>query len=280
MKTDSIFYRIFQTNPGFLFEILGQPSELAAEYKFRSVEVKQLAFRIDGIFLPDLTASDQTVIFLETQFQKDTEFYHRYFAEIFNYLKQYPLTEDWKAVVLFSRRSVEPTHTHLFRKLLQCEQFQRIYLEDFLNIESELVGVQLMQLILAKPDDAVPLAQALFTRTEHQVQQDPKRELMLDLIETIMVYKFPELSREAIEKMFTTSELKQTRVYREAVEEGALSAGQSMVLRLLERKIGSISPSVEAQISALDLPQLESLCEALLDFSKRSDLTAWLQMYS
>ena len=173
MKTDSIFYRIFQANPGILFEILGQPAELAEGYAFHSVEVKQLAFRIDGVFLPDLDASDQTVIFLETQFQKDVEFYHRFFAEIANYLKQYPATQDWRAVVLFSNRSVEPTDTHLLRSFVGCEQFQRVYLEDLQGIESELLGVRLMQLIVAKVDESVSLAKVLFAQTEQRMQQDP-----------------------------------------------------------------------------------------------------------
>jgi predicted transposase YdaD len=61
LKTDSIFYRIFQTDPGILFELLGQSPELAQDYEFRSVKIKQLAFRIDGILLPKTDAIDQTV---------------------------------------------------------------------------------------------------------------------------------------------------------------------------------------------------------------------------
>ena len=92
-----------------------------------------------------------------------------------------------------------------------------------------------------------------------------------------MVYKFPELGREVIEQMFTMSELKQTRVYQEALEEGELKAGKSMILRQLQRQLGSVPDGVKAQIDTLDLPQLESLGEALLDFSQLSDLTDWLQ---
>ncbi|NJM77911.1 MAG: DUF2887 domain-containing protein [Acaryochloridaceae cyanobacterium RU_4_10] len=58
MKTDSIFYRIFQTVPGFFFELLGEPADCAQGYVFRSVEVKQLAFRLDGVFLPQPDAPD------------------------------------------------------------------------------------------------------------------------------------------------------------------------------------------------------------------------------
>jgi predicted transposase/invertase (TIGR01784 family) len=82
LKTDSIFYRIFQTEPGILFELLEQPADLAVGYEFRSVEIKQLAFRIDGVLLPTADAVDQTVWFIEVQFQKDPHFYHRFFAEI------------------------------------------------------------------------------------------------------------------------------------------------------------------------------------------------------
>ena len=53
MKTDSIFYRLFQEFPDIFFELIGNQSATAAGYQFSSIEVKQTAFRIDGVFLPD-----------------------------------------------------------------------------------------------------------------------------------------------------------------------------------------------------------------------------------
>ncbi|MGK7907437.1 MAG: DUF4351 domain-containing protein [Synechococcus sp.] len=95
------------------------------------------------------------------------------------------------------------------------------------------------------------------------------------------MYKFPQLSREDIEKMLGLSEIKKTRVYQEALEEGRQEGRQAgecdLVLRLLNRRFGQIAPDLEAKIHALSLPQLEELGEALLDFSDRSDLTNWLQ---
>jgi predicted transposase YdaD len=52
MHTDAIFYQIFLTFHTLLFELLGQPTENAAGYQFTSVEVKEKAFRFDGIFMP------------------------------------------------------------------------------------------------------------------------------------------------------------------------------------------------------------------------------------
>ena len=44
------------------------------------------------------------------------------------------------------------------------------------------------------------------------------------LFQTFVLDKFPHLSRQEIEEMFGLSELKQTRVYQEAKEEGKLEA--------------------------------------------------------
>lgn len=50
MKTDSIFYRIFLECPGSFFELIERPPDEAVMYEFTSREVKQLAFRMDGLF--------------------------------------------------------------------------------------------------------------------------------------------------------------------------------------------------------------------------------------
>ncbi len=67
MKTDSIFFEIFQKLPQTLFELLGEPAERGEQYEFRSVEVKQSAYRIDGVFIPKSGAADRRVIFAEVQ---------------------------------------------------------------------------------------------------------------------------------------------------------------------------------------------------------------------
>ena len=58
--------------------------------------------------------------------------------------------------------------------------------------------------------------------------------------------------------------------------EGRTEGERSLVLRLLARRVGTLPASVAAQVQALELPQLEALGEALLDFAQLSDLTDWL----
>ncbi len=276
LKTDSIFFRLFQTQPGLLFELLGQSPELGQGYEFRSVEIKQLAFRIDGVLLPSPGADDQTVFFLEVQFQEDRYFYHRFFAEIFLFLDQYPQTADWQAVVIFPKRTVEPRQQWIFRVLLGSEQVQRVYLEDLHGVTTESVGLGLMQLIVADQGVAVAQAKALLSRVQQQPQTDWERANLIELIETVVVYKFPQLSREAIEQMLGISELRQTRVFQEALEEGRQEGKCALVLRLLHRRLGTLPEAVTAQVQALSVPQLEALGEALLDFATLADLEAWL----
>ena len=79
-------------------------------------------------------------------------------------------------------------------------------------------------------------------------------------------------------------QLADTRVYREAKEEGRLEGqleGESaLILRLLQRRFGAVDDVLTAQIQSLEIEQLESLAEALLDFTALNDLVLWLNRYS
>ncbi|KAI9129776.1 DUF4351 domain-containing protein [Acaryochloris sp. CCMEE 5410] len=65
----------------------------------------------------------------------------------------------------------------------------------------------------------------------------------------------------------------------EGEQTGALREAQSLVLRQLNRRIGDISPELRSQLQSLSLEQLETLGEALLDFTKPADLVNWLAQH-
>jgi len=67
------------------------------------------------------------------------------------------------------------------------------------------------------------------------------------------------------------------RTEQRGLEKGLQQGEQSLILRLLKRRIGELSPAMVQQIQSLSLVQLESLGEALLDFTSTDDLVAWLQ---
>jgi len=70
---------------------------------------------------------------------------------------------------------------------------------------------------------------------------------------------------------------------KEGVEQGIRQGKQQLqqlVVSLLERRVGPLSPEIKTRISQLSIEQLENLGEAVLDLASVSDLTARLQTYS
>ncbi len=288
MRTDSLFYKVFNTSPGIFFELIGRPATEASGYEFRSVEVKEPDFRIDGVFVPSSNSSAQTVYFVEVQFQKDQLLYHRFFAELFLYLKQKPATQGWGAVLVYPRRSLEPDEPGLYRALLESPQVQRVYLNELAAAAEPSLGLGLVQLVVESEAEAANRARQLIEQSQQEVVAGLSQRGIIELVQTIMVYKFPQLNREEIEEMLGLSELKQTRVYQEAREEGRQEGVQegiqegheqgvqegeaTLVLRQLARRLGQVAPEVRSQIHTLSVAQLEELGDALLDFSLMQDL--------
>lgn len=66
-------------------------------------------------------------------------------------------------------------------------------------------------------------------------------------------------------------------VERRGIEQGRQEEGVSLVVRLLNRRLGGVAVSLEEQIRQLSVEQLENLGEALLDFESEADLSHWLE---
>ncbi len=97
----------------------------------------------------------------------------------------------------------------------------------------------------------------------------------MDLVVTIMVYKFEQLSRTEVQEMLGIT-LKETRVYREIKEEGRETEARLLILSQLQKRLGELPQQVRERMENLSLEQLENLGEALLDFTSLADLQTWL----
>lgn len=53
------------------------------------------------------------------------------------------------------------------------------------------------------------------------IQPPSLRKDLVDLIETVIIYKLPRLSREEIQAMLEVHDIRETKVYQEALDEGA-----------------------------------------------------------
>jgi predicted transposase/invertase (TIGR01784 family) len=229
MRRDSIFYALFQRSPSLLFELLESAPSSATQYRFESVAVKEPKFEIDGVFLPPDSDPPGIVFFVEVQMQKDEKLYERLFGESFLYFYRNRATySDWQAVVIYPSRSLEQSDSHPYRALLNSDQVHRVYLDELGDMETLPLGVAAMVLTIAKESEAPEQARMLIGRANQEVSALPDRQGIIEMISTVIVYKFTNLSRQEIEAMLGTK-LEETRVYQEAREEERQAIAMNML---------------------------------------------------
>jgi predicted transposase YdaD len=71
--------------------------------------------------------------------------------------------------------------------------------------------------------------------------------------------------------------LRESPWYQEILSEGRQEEGASLILRLLNRRIGMVAEEMKAKVQLLSVSQLEELGDALLDFTSMADLEGWMR---
>jgi predicted transposase/invertase (TIGR01784 family) len=283
MRRDSIFYKLFAQSPTLLFELLPNTPINAANYRFDSVTVKESKFEIDGVFLPPESEGAGIVYFCEVQFQKDEQLYERLFAESFLYFyRNRSRYSDWQVVVIYPSRSTEQSDIYPYRDLLKSAQVNRVYLDELGDIRALPLEVALMVLTTVEETQAPEEARYLLTRAQQEIAQPEKNRGIIEMLTTIMAYKFTQLSRAEVESMLGIT-LQETRFYQEAKAEGRQEGRQeeaaALIIRLLTRRLRQeLSAEMRSHLASLPLLILEDLSEALLDFTTLAELQAWLAM--
>lgn len=142
---------------------------------------------------------------------------------------------------------------------------RRIYLDELGEAAENSLGVGVVKLVIEPEATAVQLARRLVEQAKQQLTDEVVQKNLINLIETIIVYKLPQKSREEIEAMFGLSELKQTKVYQEAKQEGleegrlegkqeGLEEGERQAKLQAIARLLPMGLSVDQIAQALDLP--------------------------
>ncbi len=253
MKTDSIFYKIFQTIPSTFFELIGEDDPRTVSYSFASQEVKQTSFTLDGIFLPPLRMPGFPIYFVEAQGYRDKKgenFYYRFFGEIHLYLKDYQPVNNWQAVVIFTEKRFDPGIPMHYSEYENNPRVQRIYLNKLPpEVGDHSLGLGILQLLGMSQKQAPARGRSLIDRTRQELTDVTVQRNLIELIETIFVYKFPKLNSQEVARMLGLGDLKQTRVYQEAREQEREEMLTKMVPKLLRRGM-----TIEQIADDLELP--------------------------
>ena len=293
MRRDSIFYYLFSQAPGLLSELVPNPPADADAYRFDSVAVKEPRFEIDGVFLPP-EGKPGIVFFVEVQFQRDALLYERIFAEVALYFyRNRERFTNWQVIVIYPSQSTEQSDLLPYRSFLNGEQVHRIYLDELGDIDQLPLWVGLMVLTTVNEAQAPAKAKELLKRA--QVVPPAESRIIVDMVVTIISYRFGQITRQEVEKMLDIT-FEETRVFQEVKEEamregrkeglqegrqeGRKEEAASLIVRQLEKRFGELPEDVRTSISELTITVLEELGEALLDFLDISEVQNWLAEHS
>ncbi len=266
MITDPIFYRLFETSPETFFLVLGLSSDsardMAARYQYEAIEFKETSHRVDGVFRPK--EPGLPLYFLEVQFYRLPTVFADLLVKAYTYLKQHDPGQAYCGVVLFGSRALEPKELTPYQPLLDAGLIRRYYLDEMPELAEAPLGLSILYLIRQSESQAPATARALVARTKSEIGDAALRADLVELIETVIIYKLPRLSREEIQAMIQVSNIRETRVYQEAKEEGLKEGIEKERQRNIQEKLGSVAKMAALKMSAKDIAEILGLDIALV----------------
>jgi predicted transposase/invertase (TIGR01784 family) len=255
MKTDAIFYELIRELPQIFFELIGKPETNTEIYKFTAPEIKQQSFRLDGLFSTLSGFDNEPLYFVELQTYKDEDFYERLFGEIFLYFRQYkPTNVEWYAIVIYDRRSNE-TPPHPRYQILTEHHVRRIYLNELRNETDDSIGIGIAKLFVETPRKTPATAKKLISQARQDLTDENLRLKVLAFIQTVVVYKFPDMTLEEIETMLNLGEdIEKTAFYQSILKRTKLKVVPALLKKGLS--IQEIAESLE-----LDVEEVRQIAE-------------------
>jgi predicted transposase/invertase (TIGR01784 family) len=130
--------------------------------------------------------------------------------------------------------------------------------------------------ILAQTDDPESILRTVAAR----IEEIGVGKVQADLAATASILAGLVLNRDLVKQILRRDIMRESVIYQDILEEGEVKGraeeARTLVLRLLNRKLGNINPNLLVKIEALPLERVELLGEDLLDFTAISDLEQWL----
>jgi len=306
-EQDSVWKEIldvyFQEFIAFFFPNIHKDVDWAKSYEFLDKELEKIepdnqvgrkvVDKLVKVFLPN-GREKWVLIHIEVQGYPDPGFEERMFTYYYLILNRYKAKVVSLAILSDVNKKYRPKshRDEMWGRRLLFE-FPAIKLIDYNSRWAELeadpnpfalvVMAHLKAQKLKKPSERlswkVILIRMLYERG-YERQEIIKLFRFIDWLISLPVELEPEF-RQELDKLQEEKTMPYvTSIERLAKEEGQLQGRQeerlSMVLRLLKRSIGPLSPELEGQIGQLSFAQLGELGEALLDFKDETALRSWL----
>jgi predicted transposase/invertase (TIGR01784 family) len=193
---------------------------------------------------------------LEVQFYSLPSVYADVCVKAYTYLKQHDPGQLFCGVVLFAGRGLEPTDLAPYQPLLEAGLLRRFYPEEMPELANAPLGLSILYLLRQSEEQAPATARELIARAKSETGDEALRADLIELIETVIIYKLPRLSREEIQAMLQVHDIRESRVYQEGMEEGRQEGkqeGKQEGLAIAIAKMAAKSMSVEEIAAILEL---------------------------
>ena len=281
MKTDTLFYELFQAAPQTFFELLQLTPP--CPYRFESITVKASEKRIDGVFEPTLVG--QPIYFLEVQGFPDEVIYFRIMREVVTYFEQRPKLKDneWQAAVLWLNNDDDPGFGTL--RLLAQQPEPRLIAMDLVELLRKLpetsLALNVLRPLLAKTElevrthvvqwvDYVRQASDLDANTE---------EKLIAVMSQLIEQKFRRLNYKELSKMIRLTPLAETTSGQELIKDERVA----LLTQMIHRKFALSDELVEGvnhELQRLELTSLKALFNEILDTSTFEELETWIATHT
>lgn len=249
METDSLFYQLFKQLPQTLFELIDMPVTQANSYRFDAVELKK-SLRVDGLFMPNKVSLP--LCFVEVQFQRLATFYANLFAKVFCYLEENNPSQEWMAVAIFPSRKLEPKELKPYEELLRSNRVKRIYLDECAPLPNPPLGAGVLRLLFASEREAEILAPRLMQKVHRGLAGGDLELKVVELVERVLLRRFPGLNPEEMRMKFKLHDIRESKVWKEAFDDGDASRLRKTVDTLISK--GKTLPQIA---ELLDIPLRE-----------------------
>jgi len=256
VKTDSLFYRFFAECAGAFFELIGRPATDAERYRFDVIELKDTAVCVDGLYSPSPPDAREPAYFVEFQAQKSERVYSNILLKIALYLEKVNPHQNWHAVVIYPNRSIEQENLYPYRGLLESGQMTRVYLDELPLPPPNNIGLNVLRLLASKPKETIANARALIPQVDASSMPAERRQMVIQLIETVVAYRWPKMSPGEIEAVLKVSDLRHTRVYQDALKEGRVEGREQAALDVAQKMLAK-KYSIEKIAEMTGLPAEE-----------------------
>jgi len=160
-------------------------------------------------------------------------------------------------------------------------QLNRLSWRDFLR-QPNPVASALMSKMSMTPEER-PRVKLECLRLLATLRLDPARmQLISGFVDTYLRLNAQEqeLFQEELATIRPAERERVVQIVTSWMEEGLLQGRReealSLVMRLVVRRLGTVSPDIQGRIDALSVVDLENLVEAFFDFSTSANLTNWL----